>query len=274
MTTTSAAYLLGSSPAELERLERQSARLAEPTRLLLQRAGLRPGMRVLDLGTGLGDVALLAAELVGPTGEVLGIDRAREALAVAELRRAARGLGNVRFQEADVTAFRDRRPFDAVVGRLILLHLPDPGAVVRHHAEALVPGGLLLAIDYDCQAMRAEPATPLVSRACRWVNDAFRSGRADPAIGARLHGLLGAAGLTGVRTLGLQDYVVPGDPYGPGALTAVVRALLPAITGAGLATAGEVEIDTFARRVDAELQAAQATLVPPTLAGAWGARAA
>jgi SAM-dependent methyltransferase len=270
MSATQPSYLLGSSPAEVQRLERQSERLAEPTRLLLQRAGLRPGMRVLDLGTGIGDVALLAAELVGPRGSVLGVDRSPEVLAVAEYRRARRGLAQVHFQEGDVTTFRAEGPFDAVVGRLILLHLADPLAAVRHHAAALAPGGRWVALDYDCEAMRAEPPTPLVTRAVGWILGGFRFGRADPAIGARLGSLLTAGGLAGVQTLGLQEYLAPGDPYGPAALTAVVRALLPAIAGAGLATAREVAVDSLAERVAAELRKAGATLVPPTLACAWG----
>jgi SAM-dependent methyltransferase len=270
---TEQTYLLGISPAEVQRLERQSERLAEPTRLLLERSGLKRGMRVLDLGTGIGDVAFLAAELVGPEGSVLGLDQAAEALRVAEHRRAQRGLDQVRFIEGDVSTFRDARPFDAVVGRLILLHVADPLAVVRHHAASLVPGGLFVAIDYDCGALRAEPPTPLVTQACGWVLEGFRLGGADPVVGARLRTLLGHAGLAGVDALGLQDYAAPGDPYGPAALTAVVRALLPVITRAGLATAEEIAIDTLAQRVDAEVRAASATLMPPTLACAWGARA-
>ncbi len=267
-------YVLGSSPAEVQRLARQSERLAEPTRVLLQRAGLRPGMRVLDLGTGIGDVALLAAELVGPSGSVVGIDASAEVLAVAEARRAQLGLTHVRFEAGDAMSYRAEGQFDAVLGRLILLHLKDPEAAVRHHLEALAPGGIWVAIDYDCQVMRSEPSTPLVTRAAAWVLGGFRAAGADPVIGARLGTLLGRAGLAQVASLGLQTYIEPGDPYGPAALSGVLRSLLPAITRAGLATEADVAIDTFAARVDQELQAFGATVVPPTLVGAWGVRPA
>jgi SAM-dependent methyltransferase len=59
---------------ELARLEAQGAAMAPATRMIFTEAGIRPGMRVLDLGCGAGDVAFLAAELVGPGGSVLGID--------------------------------------------------------------------------------------------------------------------------------------------------------------------------------------------------------
>ena len=61
-----ATYSLGSSDAEIARLEAQAEFLREPTRVLLEASGIGPGMRVLDLGTGLGHVAAAVADLVGP----------------------------------------------------------------------------------------------------------------------------------------------------------------------------------------------------------------
>jgi cyclopropane fatty-acyl-phospholipid synthase-like methyltransferase len=71
---------------ELARLEAQGRSLAVPTRMILAEAGIRPGMRVLDLGCGAGDVAFLAAGLAGPGGSVVGVDHSAEALARARLR--------------------------------------------------------------------------------------------------------------------------------------------------------------------------------------------
>jgi SAM-dependent methyltransferase len=111
------AYVLGSHPDELARLDRQAVSIEPATRLLLQAAGLRPGMRVLDLGTGLGHVARLAAELVAPTGSVVGLDRSLEALAVARQRVESAGERHVSFVEGDAgrwrcSTFRTRsRPF-------------------------------------------------------------------------------------------------------------------------------------------------------------------
>src|SRR5712691_4803629 len=82
------AYSLGHSDRELTRL-RVQARLVNPiTRRFLVEAGIAPGMRVLDVGSGVGDVAFLAAQLVGDTGEVVGTDRSAAALAVARGRAA------------------------------------------------------------------------------------------------------------------------------------------------------------------------------------------
>lgn len=81
---------LGSSDHEIERLDRQSASIEGATRLLLRAAGIQPGMRVLDLGTGVGHVAMLVAEMVGPEGRVVGIDNSARLLDVATARASAR----------------------------------------------------------------------------------------------------------------------------------------------------------------------------------------
>ena len=88
---------------------------------------------MLDLGTGLGHVARLAAELVGSSGSVVGLDRAPQALAVARQRSEAAGEAHVSFVEADVARWRADEPFDAIVGRLLLFHMADPVAAVRQH---------------------------------------------------------------------------------------------------------------------------------------------
>ena len=238
-------YALGSSDQEIERLDRQSASIEAATRLLLRASGIQPGMRVLDLGTGIGNVAMLVAELVGPQGQVVGIDNSSRLLDVAASRAAARP--QLRFALGDVRSWRDAEPFDAIVGRLILFHLADPVSVVRHHAASLRPGGLLLALDFDLGASRAEPPLPVVTEALGWVNAAFRHAGASPAIGTRLAPLLDEAGLADVQGFGVQGYSAPGDPRGPALLSGVVRTLAPQIVAAGLATPEQIGIDSLDR---------------------------
>jgi SAM-dependent methyltransferase len=112
-------YGPGHADYEVERLRAQ-ARLIEPmTRRWLVEAGIRPGMRVLDVGSGVGDVALLAAELVGPTGEVVGTDRVDTPLALAAERAAELRLTNIRFLKCDPAETTFDEQFDAVVGRYV-----------------------------------------------------------------------------------------------------------------------------------------------------------
>jgi ubiquinone/menaquinone biosynthesis C-methylase UbiE len=124
-------YALGSTDAEHERLIRQAALLAPLTERFFREASIGPGQRILDLGSGVGDVAMLASRLVGPSGEVVGVERDTRSIARARLRVAEAGLRNVSFTQSDVSELSDDKPFDALVGRFILQFLPDPVAALR-----------------------------------------------------------------------------------------------------------------------------------------------
>ncbi len=126
-------YVLGHRAEELARLDGQAKMLEPATRLALQLAGIGPGMRVVDLGTGTGEVALLVAEAVGPDGSVLAVDRAADGLAYAATKFADRGVTNIELVEADVASYVPEEQVDAVLGRLVLSYLPDP---VGHHPAA------------------------------------------------------------------------------------------------------------------------------------------
>jgi SAM-dependent methyltransferase len=263
-------YVLGSDAPEIDRLDRQAAAISVPTRLLMQTAGIGPGMRVLDLGSGLGHVAELAAGLVGPEGSVLGVDQDERLLGVA----ASRSAANVAFVAGDARSFRDLDPFDALVMRLLLFHLPDAVDVMRHQIEALRPGGLVVAVDYDLGSIRCEPAVGLVDTARGWVEDAFRSAQANPRIGPALAGILREVGFAGVQTLGIQVYFQPDDPHGCAMLAAVVRTLAPQIIAQGIATEAELGLGSFEERLRQQVAAARAVVLVPTVVGAWGRRPA
>ncbi len=268
MATIDEEYTLGHQEAELARLEHQAAVLAPATDAILRMAGLSPGARVLDLGTGLGDVAFAAAGIVGPTGEVVGIDQGASVLARAESRARLRGLDNVRFEVGDVATWQDGSRFDAVVGRLILLYCPDQPAVVGHHVASLSPGGLYVAMEYDMPACRSEPSTPLAEMARGWFLEAFRRGGMDPALGLRLDAVLQMAGLTTPTVAGMSR-AVRGETDGSRMLAGIVATLLPLIVQSGVADEAEVGIDTLGERLAAEMAAAGSIVVPPTLVGAW-----
>ena len=137
-------YPLGNTDAEHERLIRQAARVAPTTERFFREAGIGPGQRVLDIGSGVGDVAMLVARLVGPSGEVVAIERDPKSIAKARARVTEAGFHNVSFNESDVGEIPDGKPFDAAVGRFILMYLPDPVAVLRSISRLVRPGGVLV----------------------------------------------------------------------------------------------------------------------------------
>src|SRR5687768_6656638 len=136
-------YVLGHSKQELERLARQAMLIDPITRRGFLKAGLAPGMRVLDVGSGVGDVAFLAASLVGSTGEVVGTDRVALALETARSRASALGFSNVSFVEGDPTSLTFDQPFDAVVGRYVLMFQADSVALLHGVARHAKPGGIV-----------------------------------------------------------------------------------------------------------------------------------
>src|SRR4029077_18642984 len=106
-------YPLGNTDAEHERLIRQAARVAPTTERFFREAGIRRGQRVLDIGSGVGDVAMLVARLVGSSGEVVAIERDPRSMTKARARVSEAGLHNVSFIESDVDEIRHGEPFDA-----------------------------------------------------------------------------------------------------------------------------------------------------------------
>src|SRR5512140_3125080 len=139
-------YCLQHSEQELRRLETQGNFLRASTRDFLERTGITEGMRVLDMGCGAGDVSFLTAELVGPAGEVIGVDRAEAAIGTANARAQAKGLTNVHFVQADfdhLDQLAAERPFDAVVCRLVLVHQANAYDAIRKLLRLVRPGGVV-----------------------------------------------------------------------------------------------------------------------------------
>src|SRR5437667_451172 len=167
--SSSMAYPLGTTDRERQRLVRQAELLHDITLDTFRAAGLGPGMRVLDIGSGAGDVAMLAANLVGTGGSVLGIDRDANNVAFAQSRAADAGRSNVTFRQAEIDSFTGKNLFDAVVGRYILLYVPDRAAVLRQLAATLTRGGILAFIEPDFSTpVRSFPEAPLFQQAGGW----------------------------------------------------------------------------------------------------------
>lgn len=133
-------------------------------------ARLRPGLKVLDLGSGTGYPAILAAQTVGPAGSVLGIDLAEQMVAAAERKATRLGLTNITFRQGDVTTlpFEDRS-FDAVTSRFCLMFLPDIPKAVSEIARVLKPGGWMATAVWS--APENNPSISLSVEAIRKIVD-------------------------------------------------------------------------------------------------------
>lgn len=110
--------------------------------VILEQAGIAPGLSVLDLGSGTGYPALLTAQKVSSTGRVTGVDFSGEMLEVARRKAEALRLGNIEFKECDVTSlpFEDCS-FDAVTSRFCLMFLPELEKTLSEVFRVLKRGG-------------------------------------------------------------------------------------------------------------------------------------
>src|SRR6516164_551847 len=186
-------YALGHSEQELQRLSRQGSTFEPFTRQLFTEAGISGGMRVLDIGSGSGDVSLLVADLVGLDGEVVGVDRESTAIRWANARAHSRGMRNVKFVQGDPAKMDFVRPFDAIVGRLVLMYYPNPVETIRNLSRHLRPGGLLVFQEIDVANCGSYPPAPIFDRAVAWIKAAFSATGARIEQGLELYPLFLAA---------------------------------------------------------------------------------
>jgi ubiquinone/menaquinone biosynthesis C-methylase UbiE len=256
---TQETYPFRSSDDERRRLIAQGELVAPLTERLFRKAGLAPGMRVLDIGSGSGDVALLAARLVGRGGAVIGVDRDPAQVAFAAQRAKAEGLGQLRFMAADFRELELDPPVDAIVGRLVLMYAADPLDALRRALRNLRPGGVIAlqesVVDYDAPVF-IEPRDCLAAKAVEWFRAGFRHAGVQPRMGMRLFGLMRAAGLQPSTDIEMLVPIQQG-PDGSlfGILAAVVRSQLPAIVASGAASEAEIDIDTLEQRLIADAPA-------------------
>ncbi|MFK8253841.1 class I SAM-dependent methyltransferase [Ancylobacter terrae] len=270
MSSDEPSYVLGHSDRELARLERQAAFFAEMTRDILLRAGLRPGMRVLDVGCGVGDVTAIAADIVGHDGEVVGIDISREALGVAEARMRASGRRQAQFRETPLEAFDGIDGFDAVIGRFILLHMADPAAVLVRLAQEARAGARIAFIEMDMSTAAAIPPLPLLATQIGHIIELYRRAGRQADMGSQLFASYRAAGLS-PDLVALTRVASGHELAGFEFVTESIRSLLPFITRLGVATAEEIGIDTLYDRLVAEAGAHEHCIFYPRLVGAWAA---
>jgi SAM-dependent methyltransferase len=264
------AYVLGHSDQELGRLNAQARLMYPITRRFFEEAGVGAGMRVLDVGSGGGDVALLAAQLVGDSGEVIGVDRSAEAVAAATARAAAEAAGNVFFLTGDPAEMVFERPFDAVVGRYVLQFQDDPAAMLKKLADRLRPGGVIVFHELDWDGPRSSPPASIFDDCRTWISETIRLSGAEIHMGAKLHSTFVAAGLP-APTMRLEALVGGGErASGPLQLmAALARSVLPAAQRLGVAAAAGVDPETLFERMSDEVRAKNSFVMGLYQFGAW-----
>ncbi len=224
---------------------------------------------MLDVGSGSGDVSFLAAELVGSNGYVLGVDRSAAAVERARSRAMQRDIRNVSFVVGDPAAMHFEKPFDAIVGRFVLMYQDDPATSLRKMTRSLCDGGLVVFQELDSTSCRSWPAVPTFDRAAHWLAEALRGSGARPELGLEMHSLFLDCGLP--RPSMRMDALVSGqeDSSVYKLLAEAVRTLVPTLEKLNIASAAEVQIDSLADRMRKEVAARRGVAMSYGLVGAW-----
>ena len=260
-----ATYTMGRSAGETERLIEQAQLYERVTLRMLRNAGVEPGMKVLDIGSGAGDVAMAAAQLVGPEGAVVGVDMNPEILETARARAQQAGHANIEFLAGDALELELPRDFDAVVGRLVLMYVADPGAALKQFVTHLRPGGIVAFQEAELTLYQAvqSPDTPLINQLVEWGLKVFQRSGANIGMGLELQRVFTEAGLPApVAHLEAPAGAGP-DWVGFEFLQHAFTSLLPLIESFGIATAAEVEVETLAERLQREAESSGRLIVLP-----------
>src|SRR5260370_18855755 len=268
MATTTFDYALGYTNSEHVRLIRQAARIAPCTERLFREAGIGAGQRVVDLGSGMGDVTMLLARIVGPSGEVVGIERAASSIARAKARVAEAGFRNVNFTQADVHQIDSDKLFDASVGRFILMFLPDPASVLRSLTRFVRPGGVLAFQEPTWTPLLAVGARPLLwSKLLASIHETLLRYGVNPEMGPALYRIFQEIGFPPPAMH--METPLGSDAKFVDLVCDLLASVRPLAHQHNVSLEGLGDLDTLSDRIHAELAAANTVVSFVPLVGAW-----
>ena len=261
---------MGRSESEMERLMKQFTLYDDITRRLFLRSGIAKGMKVLDVGTSAGDIALILSEFVGAEGTVIGVDLNADILETAKARAKQAGVTNIEFIAGDIRTLELPNDFDAVAGRLVLMYMAAPTDVLKHLATHVRPGGIVVFQEVDFTPYTVvHPDTPLMNDLIEWERtlcerSVFERTGAHVDMGMELYKAFVDAGLPEPALHFEAPMGGPENWPGFGHFEGIfLHSTLPRLEAYEIATADEVDVDTLAERLQAEVASSKRPIILP-----------
>jgi ubiquinone/menaquinone biosynthesis C-methylase UbiE len=269
MTLLQDDYTLGHSIEELDRLRNQGDLLEPATRRLFQAIGVRSGWRCLDVGCGPGATMRLMGDIVGPSGEVAGLDRDVKAGYDAVERLRAAGSSRYRFIEADMEGADviGEPLFDLTFARLSLLHIRDPVGVLRKMYRWTKPGGYVAVQDYYCRTMNLYPRLDAGSELIRVILETSERAGQDMEFAYKLPVYFAEAGIGTPDGTDTHLRMTASEPFITMYIT-LCRSLLPRATELGVTTDARME-GVFRELEEAIAEARPSSALWPATIGVW-----
>lgn len=263
---------LGASRTDHERrrVALQASVLNPLTDSFLRRAGVAGGMRVLEIGCGIGEVSLICGRLVGPHGRLHCIDMNAHALETAEARVRSAGHDHVSFEQTDIASHTPVRAYDAVIGRHVLIHNADALGVLRKAVSLVHVGGLIAFQEYDLSYFpKSYPELPLMWSVQELIVEFYRRAVSRPNIGSQLFWLMQEAGLPSPECR--MECVMDGGPHSPVYewLTETLRSLLPQMEALGMTTGSTGVSETLPERLREEALQTRGVAIMSPIIGAF-----
>jgi ubiquinone/menaquinone biosynthesis C-methylase UbiE len=240
------------------------------TRRVLERAGIREGMKCLDLGSGGGEVTMAIAQLVGSTGKVVGIDLDEVKSRLARHKASDRQVSNVEYRLADVTEWEEDSVYDLIYARFLLTHLRDPRLVVSRMLGALKPGGMAVVEDIDFAGHVCYPGCPAFDSYVSLYQEVVRLRGGDANIGPRLPCMLADAGFADLHIDLTQPVFMTGEGKSLAALT--FRFIIDSLVADGLGA--EANLKAELEELETYTNDPRTLLSLPRVFQVWGYRPA
>jgi ubiquinone/menaquinone biosynthesis C-methylase UbiE len=223
------------------------------TQRLLTDGGIKKGMRVLDVGCGTGDLSVMASELAGDNGEVVGLDISENALAEARNAIGEKRISTVKFVQADITELPDNIGiFDAIIGRRVLMYLSDAALGINSLLPYLTANGKMIFQESDCMASSfCAQSMPLHTKVQTWIWNTVAKEGGEIHIGRQLYYLMRNANL---KILQMRAEAILHTYESGSDLGWVAKIMAPRMISHGVVTLEEMDADTLEDRLQLELR--------------------